>query len=89
MRFLKYGLRVLGGLAYLAIVIGILSAASTRFETLVLAGMVQIYATLLYNFSVIGVVTDVNNRAGLVRFKILYMVCTQKRLARNTPFVSV
>ena len=74
MRFLKYGLRVLGGLAYLAIVIGILSAASTRFETLVLAGMVQIYATLLDNFSVIGVINDVNNRAGLVRFKILYMV---------------
>jgi tRNA G46 methylase TrmB len=59
------------GLIYLAVVIGALSIATTRFETVVLAGMVQLYAAVLYNFSVIGVATDVNNYAAFVRFRIL------------------
>jgi hypothetical protein len=59
------------GLIYLAVVIGILSVATTRFETVVLAGMAQLYAAVLYNFSVMGVATDVNNYAGFVRFRIL------------------
>lgn len=71
MKLLKYGWRVLMGLAYLAVVIGILSAASTRFETLVLAGMVEIYVTLVYYFSEAAVIATLNNRAGLVRFMIL------------------
>jgi hypothetical protein len=33
--------------------------------------MVQLYAAVLYNFSVIGVATDVNNYAAFVRFRIL------------------
>ncbi len=37
-----------------------------------LASLVQIYTATLYNFSVIGTVTDVsNNYAGFVRFRIL------------------
>jgi hypothetical protein len=62
---------VLKGLVYLAVVIAIMSVATTRFEIVVLAGMVQLYATVLYNFSLIGVATDVNNHAGFVRFRIL------------------
>ncbi len=61
------------GLIYLVVVIGILSAAQTRFETLVLACLAEIYAAVLYNFSVIGSLTDVNNYAGFVRFRILAM----------------
>ncbi len=71
MRYVSYVWRVVVGLIYLAVVIGALSIATTRFETLVLAGMVQLYAAVLYNFSVIGVATDVNNYAAFVRFRIL------------------
>jgi Na+/melibiose symporter-like transporter len=59
------------GCVYLAVVIGILSAAKSQFETLVLAILIQVYAALLYNFSVIGACSDVNNYAGFVRFRIL------------------
>jgi hypothetical protein len=69
--YVKYVWRVVVGLAYLAIVVGILSVATSRFETLVLAAIVQLYAAVLYNFSVIGTVGDVNNYAGFVRFRIL------------------
>jgi hypothetical protein len=58
-------------LIYLGVVVGILSVATTRFEMLVLAMLVQLYAAVLYNFSVIGRVADVNNYAGFVRFRIL------------------
>jgi len=37
----------------------------------VLAILVQIYTATLYNFSIIGAATDVNNYAGFVRFRIL------------------
>jgi hypothetical protein len=70
-RYVTYAWRVVVGLSYLAVVIGVLSSATTRFETLVLAGMVQLYAAVLYNFSVLGGATDVNNYAGFVRFRIL------------------
>jgi hypothetical protein len=70
-KYITVAWRVLLGLAYLAVVIGVLSVASTRFETLILAGIVQLYAAVLYNFSLIAVATDVNNYAGLVRFRIL------------------
>jgi hypothetical protein len=59
------------GCVYLAVVIGILSGSKSQFETLVLAILIQIYAGVLYNFSLIGAVTDVNNYAGFVRFRIL------------------
>ena len=71
MRYLRYMWRVFGGLVYLGFVIAILSASTTKFETLVLAGMVQIYAAVLYNSSVIGVATDSNNYAAFVRFRVL------------------
>lgn len=71
MKTVKIVWRVAVGLIYLLVVIGILSAAQTRFETLVLACLAEIYAAILYNFSVIGSVTDVNNYAGFVRFRIL------------------
>lgn len=71
MRYVSYVWRVVVGLIYLAVVIGALSIATTRFETLVLAGIVQLYAAVLYNFSVIGIATDVNNYAAFVRFRIL------------------
>jgi hypothetical protein len=70
-KYLSYIWRTVVGLVYLGLVIAVLSAATTRFETLVLAGMVQLYAAVLYNFSVIGAATDTNNYAGLVRFRIL------------------
>ena len=63
--------RVAMGLIYLFVVIGILSAAQTRFETLVLACLTEIYAAALYNFSLTGSVIDLNNYAGFVRFRIL------------------
>jgi hypothetical protein len=71
MRYAAFVWRIMAGLLYFGIVIRILSAATTKFETLVLAGMVQLYAAVLYNFSLIGVVTDTNNYAGFVRFRIL------------------
>lgn len=71
MRYLKSIWHVLVGLAYLGIVVGVLSVATTRFETVVLAGMIQLYAAVIYSFSVIGVGSDVNNYAGFVRFRIL------------------
>ena len=71
MRYVSYVWRVVGGLIYLAVVIGALSIATTRFETLVIAGIVQLYAAVLYNFSLIGVAADVNNYAAFVRFRIL------------------
>lgn len=71
MRKLAYAWRVLVALIYLGVVVGILSVATTRFETLVLAMLVQLYAAALYNFSTIGKATDVNNYAGFVRFRIL------------------
>jgi hypothetical protein len=70
-RYVAYAWRIVVGVIYLAVVIGILSVTTTRFETLALAGMVQLYAAVLYNFSVMGVATDVNNYAGFVRFRIL------------------
>ena len=36
-----------GGLVYLGIVIAVLSASTTKFETLVLAGMIQVYAAVV------------------------------------------
>lgn len=49
----NYSWRIFVGLAYVAIVVGLLSAA-TQFETIALAALVQIYAGILYNFSVLG-----------------------------------
>jgi len=71
MRKLAYAWRILVALIYLGVVVGILSVATTRFETLVLAMLVQLYAAVLYNFSTIGKITDVNNYAGFVRFRML------------------
>jgi hypothetical protein len=71
MRTLAYAWRIFVALIYLGVVVGILSVATTRFETLVLAMLVQLYAAVLYNFSAIGKATDVNNYAGFVRFRIL------------------
>ncbi len=71
MRKLAYAWRIVVAFIHLGFVVGILSVATTRFETLVLAVLVQLYAAVLYNFSAIGKVTDVNNYAGFVRFRIL------------------
>jgi hypothetical protein len=62
---------VLVGLIYLGVVIAVLSTATTTFETLVLAGIVQVYAAVLYNFSILGTTIDANNYAGLIRFRVL------------------
>jgi len=59
------------GLVYLGVVVAVLSVATTRFETLVLAGIVEVYAAVLYNFSVVGTAVDANNYASFCRFKIL------------------
>ena len=71
MKYLAIAWNVLLALIYVAVVIGILSAAESRFETLVLAGLIQIYAGVLYNFSLIGQNADINNHAAFVRFRIL------------------
>jgi hypothetical protein len=68
---MKIAWRVLLELVYLAVVIGILSVAESKFETLVLAGLVELYSAVLYNFSLLGENADVNNLAALVRFRIL------------------
>lgn len=71
MKYLKAAWQVFTGLFYIAIAIGVLSAASTRFETLVLAGLIEVYALALYNFTAAGVTADINNYAAFVRFRIL------------------
>ena len=71
MRYLKIAGHVAAGVVYFLVVIGAFSAATTKFETLVLAGVVQLYAAVLYNFSLLGEMADVNNYAGFVRFRIL------------------
>jgi hypothetical protein len=59
------------GFIYFAIVVGILSTSKTQLETLALAILIQLYAAVIYNFSLIGAATDLNNYAALVRFRIL------------------
>jgi len=68
---LKYFWQTLIGITYLAVVIGIVNIATTRFETAVLAVLVQLYSAVLWNFSMVGATLDVNNYAGFVRFRIL------------------
>ena len=63
--------RIFIGAAYLAVVYGVMTASKSRFETLVLASLILIYTATLYNFTLIGTVTDINNYAGFVRFRIL------------------
>jgi hypothetical protein len=71
MKYLTIAWNVLVALIYIALVIGILSMAESKFETLVLAGLIQLYAMALYNFSLLGQIADVNNHAAFVRFRIL------------------
>ena len=71
MSTLKIIWRVLIGLIYIGVVVVVLSVPTSRFETLVLAGLAQLYAAVLYNFTVMGAATDVNNYAGFVRFRLL------------------
>jgi hypothetical protein len=52
-------------------VIGILSIAESKFEPLVLAGLVEMYAAGLSNFSLLGENADTNNYAAFVRFRML------------------
>jgi hypothetical protein len=67
----RHILETLTAIAYLVVAVGVINIGRTKFETVVLAGMVQLYAAVLYSFSLIGVTIDVNNRAGFVRFMIL------------------
>ncbi len=71
MKRLAIAWNVLLALVYLAVVIGILSVAESKFETLVLAGLIQLYAAVLFNVSLLAESADINNRASLVRFNIL------------------
>lgn len=71
MKYLALAWNVLLALTYVAVAIGILSAAESKFETLVLAGLIQLYAAVLYNFSLLGAAADINNHAGFLRFRIL------------------
>lgn len=68
---LRYIWQTLVAIVYLTIVIGVVNISTTKFETVVLAVLVQVYAAVLYNFSAIGGVIDANNYAGFVRFRIL------------------
>lgn len=71
MKYLAIAWNVLLALIYIAVVIGILSAAENKFETMVLAGLVQLYAAALYNFSLLGVAADSYNLAEFIRFRFL------------------
>jgi hypothetical protein len=71
MKYLAIAWNVLLALIYAAVVIGILSVAESRFETLVLAGLIQLYAAVLYNFSLQGAAADSYNLAEFVRFRFL------------------
>ena len=54
MKHLAIAWNVLLALIYVVVVIGILSVAESRFETLVLAGLIELYAAVLYSFSLQG-----------------------------------
>lgn len=71
MKYLSIVWNILLALIYLALVIGILSAAGSKFEILVLAGLIEMYAAVLFNFSLLGENADTNNHAAVVRFRIL------------------
>ncbi len=71
MKYAKIAWYVLRGLLYLGIVVGVLSVASTPFETVLLAGLVELYAAILYNASLLAVTADANNHAAFVRFRTL------------------
>jgi len=71
MKYVKITWYILTGFSYLAIVVGILSVASTRFEIVVLAGLVELYAAVLYNASALAVASDANNYAAFIRFRTL------------------
>ena len=63
--------RVFIGLVYIGVVVAVLSVATSRCETVVLAGLVQLYTAVLYNFTIMDTVAAVNNYAGFVRFRLL------------------
>ena len=71
MKHLAITWNVIGGLINIAVVIGILSVAESKFETIVLAGLIELYVTVLFNFSLLGENADTNNYAAFVRFRIL------------------
>ena len=71
MKYVKIVWYVLRGLLYIGIVVGVLSVANTSFETVLLAGLVELYAAVLYNASILATTADVNNHAALVRFRML------------------
>ena len=71
MKYLAIAWSVLLALVYVALVIGILSAAKNHFETLGLAVLIQLYAAALYNFSLMGETAEINNHAAFVRFRFL------------------
>jgi|SRR5215472_7665621 len=68
---MKLAWYVLLELVYLAVVIGILSAAESRFETLVLAGLVQLYAVVLFNFSALSEAANTNAVVAFIAFRHL------------------
>lgn len=80
MSTLKVVWRVIIACIYLVVVVAVLSAAKSRFEMLVLAGLVQLYIAVLHNFTIISAATDLNNYAGFIRFRIL---ATAQGLAGN------
>jgi hypothetical protein len=71
MRRLAIARNVLLALIFIVVVIGILSAAESKFETLVLAGLIELYTAALYNFSLLGSAADSYNLAEFVRFRFL------------------
>jgi hypothetical protein len=71
MRSIAIVWQVFLGVVYVAVVFGIMSAAENKFQTLVLASLIELYAAVLYNFSMIGEVTDVNTHAAFARFRML------------------
>jgi hypothetical protein len=56
----RYIWQTLIAIVYLAVVIGLVNIATTKFETVVFAALVQLYAAVLYNFCAIGKVMDTN-----------------------------
>jgi hypothetical protein len=71
MKYLRYAWRVLVSLLYLILVVAALATTRTRFETLVLGGLVRVFTAVLYNFSLIGMAIAASDHSSFVRFRKL------------------
>jgi hypothetical protein len=84
MKTLAYVWRILMTLLYWGIVVEIFSVATTRFETLVFAMLVELYSVALLTFCQIGTNTELTDYAAFVRFKMLATALGIKEIEDRT-----